>query len=956
MDRKKTPLDPIKVIQDTFVPELFDPETISYIKEVAIDFPKVQWSRDARLVLEMLHATASYFSGNSNPVSVELVEKLVSFYYLGYFPSSLILKPDLLKKMIPEKTLFSCFIKSDLLGTESNLTKSAEISKKFGYEKEFLQFLSDRFRGHTNDPDKIKTMIDLLLEKFTNGTISDCDLQFSLENIAKMDGLNLEKKFDSFEYVLSKLGNSKPAIAVPMFRNISIQMTAEGYAEKVPGLISLFLSNINSSNLDDRNMATILIEEGNAYRAMFDYKAALEVYEKITPFLGEDLNDSFVRTNQGNIARIIRDQGEKSKAQEIFSKLIEHSSSNSEKFDYLFAVSVILLEKGDFEELFKKVKEAKLIAEHLILDDRIARFYMFLAEYGNRFGERSELIYLSKAISSSYITPRMKLLLGAELGKKFLSSSDGIDPKDPQLQSTLQLAKDMDLSLFDNDVELAFRWCPVYLLLEEYDTAERVINSLKTASSDPKISIAINIFSAEIAEKRENWKELVQYIIDANKEMINLIKLAGKGEELINFSDSLRPIRNLARHLSSTPDTNEINQIFPIIAELQSSTRLSLDLASEHLPLVSESTHNSSQWLEQVKNTFRKPIEILQFLDLGQIQIPILTSFKNDQITIKRGPRFKTDFLESVGLQLDGLIKSLPVTTKRNPFEELDSYVSLKTELAEFLVKDDPKNTIPLLIIPSKSVNQIPFHHIFSDRPISYAPSISLSLYICEKAKNELLSGINIGEVVCWRYDENPELKQFLKDGADQLNQHCKNLGVNYDSLLSTDATKSGVENLSEKCSWLKLSCHGLSDVRSGKFGFVLSNGKQDPPPLNELLVDKNLASNYLYSWNEIAKSKSHSKIIFSTACASASSTTTIGGEQIGIARSLFRSGVLSYIAPMWPVGGKESQIFINSLIESCLIKPDVSLADHILFTRKKLESIVPVWTNFAFVLNGHLG
>jgi hypothetical protein len=196
-----------------------------------------------------------------------------------------------------------------------------------------------------------------------------------------------------------------------------------------------------------------------------------------------------------------------------------------------------------------------------------------------------------------------------------------------------------------------------------------------------------------------------------------------------------------------------------------------------------------------------------------------------------------------------------------------------------------------------------------------------------------------------------------MKNGSESLKGLCSDLGLKYQSLIGKRATKENVQNLIQMPSWLKLSCHGKVDIELGKFAFVLSDGSQDPPALGDLLYREDLASRYLYQWDEISGVEGGScRLIFSTACSTGSSSTTYGGEQLGMARSFFRSNALSYVGPLWPVGGRGAQEFINTLIQYCLSKPEIPLMNHIADVRKALSGKVPPYINYAFVLHGYFG
>jgi CHAT domain-containing protein len=128
------------------------------------------------------------------------------------------------------------------------------------------------------------------------------------------------------------------------------------------------------------------------------------------------------------------------------------------------------------------------------------------------------------------------------------------------------------------------------------------------------------------------------------------------------------------------------------------------------------------------------------------------------------------------------------------------------------------------------------------------------------------------------------------------------------------------------------------------------------PPALVDVLDRPEFASRYLFNWSDVAGSGSVCRAVLSSACTSGSTGTTLGGEQIGLARSYLRSGVLAFVAPLWPVAAGPGQLVVNELVDRCLEEPDVALATQLHRTRTALSGSVPPRVRDAFVLHGYAG
>ena len=153
----------------------------------------------------------------------------------------------------------------------------------------------------------------------------------------------------------------------------------------------------------------------------------------------------------------------------------------------------------------------------------------------------------------------------------------------------------------------------------------------------------------------------------------------------------------------------------------------------------------------------------------------------------------------------------------------------------------------------------------------------------------------------------------------------------------------------------VKLSCHGVASATAGRFAVLLSDGRQLPPPLSDIATRDDLVERYLFDWSDLAAGVGKCRLVVSSACTSGSGLATRAGEYIGLARGYLVSGVLSFVAPLWPVAVGPAQEFANGFIERCLIAPDESIATSLRRTRLAMAHLPPRVAD-AFVLHGHAG
>ncbi len=954
IETSKDILDPLVKIEELFVPGLFDRSALSLITELIPEFTSDQ---SMLLIIDALLATAAVYGGQKNPRSTEWIKKLIQMLSQDGWPPRLKLTQDTLRKMISEEELFQELVKTGFLGKNPEKLKVAfAIAEKFGYAKEIVTRFKERGRitlGASSVPPEI--FIQTLITTARQKGADDSLLGEVLSNISQIK--DARYKHRCFELIVDMFAKTKPEVIIPSAQKLSKQMIKEGYPAKALGIVIHTQSKIDWGVLKPSAKARLLTEVGNAYRAMLNYPKAYSVYKEISSLIGNDLNEFIVRVNQMNIARVLRDMGQLADAKKFLLEVLEFTEG-LERFDCLFALGIIHQRNGDFYAAQSSYDEARMCIEGAPIDDQIARFYIALVYNQQELGISPDFQHLLAVQDSELVSARLKLLTLGILG----SVIPLVNGQDQQLLKVrdlvLEIAKKLPLIEWaDTDLEMATQWCSALINIGEDRLAEPIVNKLLIHREEPLISIYVATIATALAARRKDWQQVSQYVMRANQEMVALVKAAGAGETSINVVNTMLSVRRLARFLHLAPKQPEIDELFSAVADLQCSLSLSVDLSSEYLPLPQDfGARSLTMWAEPLRSNALEPLQILQFLDADDDQIPILTRLNKGQVVVKRGDSISTDIISDLGKRINARIMRMPANSNRDPFEGLKPYTSFREQFLSIMKDLGLRKDEPLLVVPSPAAFGLPFQHILANQPIAYVPSVSVSSVLFNRANKELVYPSCIGEVISWRFGENPKLLESMRMGGEELENICSRLQVEYQSVSGLNATQTNVQKLLQKTLWIKLSCHGVADIESGQFAFVLSDGDQNPPGLGDLLDNKELASRYLYSWNEVTRAGGSCKLVFSTACTSGSTVATVGGEQIGMARAFFRSGVVSYIAPLWPVGGRAAQTFINTLIDSCLSKPDVQLATHIRDVRNTLQGHIPNWVGYAFILHGYHG
>ena len=448
--------------------------------------------------------------------------------------------------------------------------------------------------------------------------------------------------------------------------------------------------------------------------------------------------------------------------------------------------------------------------------------------------------------------------------------------------------------------------------------------------------------AAGMAIDDADWDGARGYVERASEFMTALFGVAASGATTVTLADTLSDMRDLGVRLVTAPAGEEHDRMLSAVADLGSSLQLSVTIAREHMESGGERPAPAGSTLQ-----------VLQWLDGGDVQLPLLAVVGEDGTQIWRGRPLPTELVDGLGARVAGRVGR---TTAMDPVDVLAGiprFSAFKESLTTALTVLPIDSAIPLTVVPSGRMAGIPIHAALRQYDVAYCPSLAVAVALAHRRAALSRQQDVIGEVRCWCHGEQSALIDALCEGGEALRTICAERGALYRVASDTAATPDGVAMLVEASTWVKLRCHG---VEKPSFALVLSDGKYAPPSLTEVLERPETGARYLFDWNEVSGIRSHCRAVLSSACTSGNIGATRGGEQTGLARAFLMSGVLAFVAPLWPVAGGPGQAFVNDLLDRCLAEPGVPLATQLARTRAALRDAVPPRVVDAFVLHGHAG
>ncbi len=946
--------DPLEKMNEFFIPELFDKDVILHISDI---ISRAYTDCESDYTIESMLAASAAYGHRYNPRSSQWIQKVISLSMHNQWPSKLRMNRENLKKTIPEEDLFNELNKSGLLD-RINLATAFDIVNKSGYHDDVITSrLSKRtrFLQPIENPNELLDSIESSVKKKNlNERNFGLTLSYLFDAIDDID--QPLDRYSLLKLILDRYGKSRQEVIIIPVSKVVHALIDDGEIDNALLIISEVEEIINWNTLTLENKITFLTAKGNIYKSKFDYDKSLSCYQDISSLIGKDMKNIHVQVNNLNIARVLIAQFKIAEAKTILVGLLPHVDKE-QKFDCLFNLGISHVRSGEFHTAQRYLNEAKILIDNLPMDNTIASFNIVLFQNQSQLGMRPDYESLLSMVKNDYISARFTFLALGILTNEIDFKNDR-RPHIIDLQnSVIELAAGMNLdSIAHKDAIMTIYWCKVLINIGKVETAAELLDIILKQQNDLYISLLTSVLLVEILARKKDWDKTLRYIIKANNLMMSIVRNANHEVDSYRIMDTMNLVRNIAHYILVISPSEEHYEIVSAIADLQSSLSLSIQLASSFLPEIQDSSVGSKiGWKEIIQQNIDQPIQILQFMDAGSRQVPIFSHLDNNMFDIKIGTSIETSDLLRLSRKISNRLMLWPTESKRDPFETLETYLKFKKDFKHMLEAFSLDNNIPLLVIPSSSTLRIPFHHILNNQIITYVPSLSIALALHNRAKIDLPCSSGIGEVVCWKYDDDPALVKHMQNGAKELQEICTSNQIQHESIEGISSTKKNVAKLLQKNPWIKLNCHGLAKQESEEFALLLSDGNQNPPDPN-IMLDAKDAQPFLFRWDDLLDTKGSCKFVFSTACASGSGSSTIGGEQIGIPRALFRNGVLAYVAPLWPISGKAAEVFINKLISSCILNPDISLGAHVRDLKIELQDVLPNWIMYGFVIHGYHG
>lgn len=934
-------IDPADEIADLFPPECFEDESIAQLQ--AIIEAGASQGLDVTSMRAGLAAAARH-GGLPAPPGIDLARDLVQRALKG---ATFQQDPQTWAPLLSPGDIHSALWTEAPPQSEDELQLLFGIATTFGHGEAVAELTMKRSRLSGLTEDSLEDAIERVLGAADKRLAEDTTLGSAISQFARLDDLDLA--VHAMWILVDRLIEDRPTAVVGIVQEIAARLKNEGEAARALEVLDQVEPRFPLNALSPPEQSRLINERGNVLRELHRVEDALQAYQLAIAVHPGDVKDPQLRVALINGARMLRDAGLLQRSLDAFAEILPHTEGE-QRFECLFGTAISHQRAGDWQAAQKQFDEAFEFVGSLPMSDQVVRFATAASFNARILGlpERVTQSALREAVEASdSVTDRQKLIMLAITATHGLESLSGDEPPEDMLdelrREMLKAARSLNLpALADDDPEFALAWLPVARLAGDEELARGTVEALLTNDRMPVIALRAACIGAEIACEAADWTSGLNFAERAIEMAASIAAEGSEGTMSLEIAETLGEVHRLGAAISPAPAEPEYETLASRIADTQCSLLLSLQLGGPGVD--------------------REPIEpespqVLQWLSAGEAQIPILTRTVGGRRESKRGLPLETALAVGLGERIAGRVTRSPALAEGDLVDEVEQYRPFREAFIGSVSSLDLQPTQPLTIVPSTVLTGVPLHHALGEYfDVAYAPNLAIAASLSQRASETAVTATAVAEVSCTCFNDEIAIVEALRAGSEALAELCgQRKTAEFRHVGGLEATATAVGAVLADADIVKLSCHGVANATLGRFALVLSDGTQLPPPVADISARADLAERYLFDWSDSSERAERCRLVVSSACASGSGLTTGGGEQVGLARAYLSSGVLSFVAPLWPVAAGPAQEFANAFIDECLASPGQPIATTLRRVQLALAHL-PLRVRDAFVLHGHAG
>jgi hypothetical protein len=334
--------------------------------------------------------------------------------------------------------------------------------------------------------------------------------------------------------------------------------------------------------------------------------------------------------------------------------------------------------------------------------------------------------------------------------------------------TTLKLAHGLDLpALAATDPQLVIPWADAVRLAGDVQLARETFDVALDHLSEPLLGLHAATEAAVMAVDAGEWDEVARLVDKAAHFMTGFVTTASAEATTVTVADTLADFRNVAQRIASAPRSGEEHdRLLSRVANLGSSLQLAVEIASGHLPVGGD-----------LRAPHGERLQVLQWLDAGEVQVPLLAVVDDGGTIVHRGAPLPTGVAERLAVRIAGRVGRSLALEPGDVLEGVNAYRTFREHLASSLAGLPLDSSVPLTVALSSPLVGIPVHTALPEHDIAFAPSLSVAVALAHRRAAAAHTPDAVAEVRCWCYGDHERLIGDLTSGgggvARDLPQAC---------------------------------------------------------------------------------------------------------------------------------------------------------------------------------------
>jgi tetratricopeptide (TPR) repeat protein len=369
---------------------------------------------------------------------------------------------------------------------------------------------------------------------------------------------------------------------------------------------------------------------------------------------------------------------------------------------------------------------------------------------------------------------------------------------------------------------------------------------------------------------------------------------------------------------------------------------------------------------DAAENTFRVPsdanlkslspevgvIGILEWLDIGAAHVNILTTIDAAGTVNARRLRLPDVNLGELTTRMLTRLNNWTLDRPGDPFD-LKEWLTFEAWVASEISGPLGANG-HLVVIEHPTQMGLPFHvAVRNHSTCSYASSWNTILSLRCVVGPVSAEKPCLGTACVPAFEDRPEIIEAFKLSTARTTDFARRSGLRFEQAIEDGCDHKHLSRLLQKCTVLKLLCHGYYDPKEHEVALMIAHSGELPLKLAQA-ANTPRGRAHRFSWKDIETLGRAPRIVFSGACSSLRAHLVGQGERLGLFASLNERGTQSLVAPGWDIMEPKIVLpIVDSALEKYVGGVNIARALRAVCQRAETAQAVPRWLAWSLSIEG---